>query len=132
LYYLLLEPTAALLYLPQILTSILTATTFAHSTGHNEKQVSIGLHIVAWLVQFAGHAFAEKKAPALLDDLLGALVLAPFFVHLEILFKFGYNPELHRKVNNLIGKKIKEIRVAEGRRKRQKDAGSENVEFKQR
>jgi len=126
-----LEPTAALLYLPQLATSVLTATTFAHSTDYNEKGISIGLHIAAWLAQFAGHAFAEKKAPALLDDLSGALVLAPFFVHLEILFKFGYNPQLHRRIENLVGKKITEMRVAQGRKKRREAAG-ENIELKQK
>ncbi|KAF8339115.1 uncharacterized protein EI90DRAFT_3144276 [Cantharellus anzutake] len=122
LYYLLLEPTAALLYLPQMAASVLTATTFAHSTSFNEKQISITLHIVAWLVQFAGHGFAEKRAPALLDDLVGALVLAPLFVHLEILFGLGYKPELHKKIKNLIGRKIADIRVAEGRKKRKEAA----------
>lgn len=30
---------------------------------------SLVLHIVAWIAQFISHGFAEKKSPALLDNL---------------------------------------------------------------
>lgn len=46
------------------------------------------------------------------------VVLAPFFVHLELLFAFGYNPEMHKRINNEIGKEISKIRKAEGDKKR--------------
>ncbi|KAG8920934.1 hypothetical protein FRC00_009341 [Tulasnella sp. 408] len=69
-------------------------------------------------MQFIGHGVAEKRAPALLDNLLGALVLAPFFVHLEILFKFGFFPELQKRVNNGIGVEIAKFRRAEAEKKR--------------
>lgn len=47
-------------------------------------------HILAWLAQFYGHAFHEHRAPALLDNLLQAVVLAPFFVAFEVAFWLGF------------------------------------------
>lgn len=47
-----------------------------------------------------------------------ALVLAPFFVHLELLFKFGYKPELNKDIHNGIGIEIAKFRKAEGDKKR--------------
>ncbi len=38
------------------------------------------------------------RRPALLDNLFQSLVLAPFFVLEEIMFKFGYRPDLKRLI----------------------------------
>jgi 2-hydroxy fatty acid dioxygenase len=90
---------------------------------------------VSWVAQFLGHGLAEKRAPALVDNVIGgtsehvssstisnpltiAIVLAPFFVHLEILFKLGYRPAMHKRINNKIGMEIARIRKAEGDKKR--------------
>lgn len=51
-----------------------------------------------------------------------ALVLAPFFVHLELLFDLGYRPELHRDVKNLVGLELARIKEAEGDKQRAKAA----------
>jgi uncharacterized membrane protein YGL010W len=116
LYYFALEPLAALLYLPQFTISLLTATAFSKDPSHMTQAAL--LHGASWIAQFLGHGLAEKRAPALLDNLLGAVVLAPFFVHLELLFKTGYNPELHKRITNAIGKEIARIRKIEGEKKR--------------
>ncbi|KAF8639643.1 hypothetical protein AX17_000908 [Amanita inopinata Kibby_2008] len=116
LYYLILEPVAALLYLPQLAIFLLTSTAYSKSSGHITNAAL--MHIISWIAQFLGHGLAEKRAPALLDNLIGAVVLAPFFVHLELLFKLGYKPEMHKRINNEIGKEILKIRKAEGDRKR--------------
>ncbi|KAJ7667716.1 hypothetical protein DFH06DRAFT_983759 [Mycena polygramma] len=115
-YYCALEPVAALLYTPQMVLSLLTATAYSRSSGHITH--AIILHSCAWVAQFLGHGVAEKRAPALFDNLLGAVVLAPFFVHLEVLFKLGYRPELHKQLTNDIGKEITKIRKAEGDQRR--------------
>jgi len=98
--------------------SLLTATAYYYHGGSNAIAVAAAVHAVAWLAQFAGHGFAEKRAPALLDNLLGAVVLAPFFVHLEVLFHLGYRPALHKQLQNDIGKEVTAIRKAEGDKKR--------------
>ncbi|KAK7060263.1 hypothetical protein VNI00_001028 [Paramarasmius palmivorus] len=115
-YYFMLEPFAALLYVPQLTISLLTATALSARPDH----ITIGaaVHGVSWIAQFIGHGFAEKRAPALLDNLLGAVVLAPFFVHLEILFALGYRPEMHKRIKNDIGKEITRIKKIEGDKRR--------------
>jgi uncharacterized membrane protein YGL010W len=47
-----------------------------------------------------------------------AVVLAPFFVHLEILFSLGYNPEMHKRIQNGVGLEIARFKKAEGEKKR--------------
>lgn len=85
LYYFALEPIAAvsyeriwcsiphgltqLLYLPQLVLMLLTATAFSKYPGHITRAAI--LHVVSWIAQFLGHGLAEKRAPALLDNLLG-------------------------------------------------------------
>jgi uncharacterized membrane protein YGL010W len=49
-----------------------------------------------------------------------ALVLAPFFVHLEVLFAFGYRKTFHKALNNDISKEIANVRKAEAEKKRAK------------
>ncbi|KAF9057430.1 hypothetical protein BJ165DRAFT_1420364 [Panaeolus papilionaceus] len=117
-YYLLLEPVAALLYAPLMILTSLTATAFAQRPDYFVTALSI--HAFSWIAQFIGHGFAEGRAPALLDNLLGAVVLAPFFVHLEILFTLGYRPDMHKRIVNAIGVEITRIRKAEGDKKRRK------------
>ncbi|KAG6832878.1 hypothetical protein H0H92_004762 [Tricholoma furcatifolium] len=121
-YYLVLEPTAAILYAPQLALSLLTATAYSKGAGHVSTAVIV--HVVSWIAQFLGHGLAEKRAPALLDNLIGAVVLAPFFVHLEILFALGYRPEMHKRINNEIGKEITKIRKAQGDKRRAEAAKS--------
>jgi len=115
-YYFALEPVAALLYTPQLVLSLLSATAFSRTAGHI-TQAAI-LHTFSWVAQFIGHGVAEGRAPALFDNLIGAVVLAPFFVHLEILFTLGYRPGMHKQLNNEIGKEITKIRKAQGDKRR--------------
>ncbi|KAF6742623.1 hypothetical protein DFP72DRAFT_937848 [Ephemerocybe angulata] len=117
-YYFVLEPFAALLYAPQIALSLLSATAFSYKPNH--ALYAGALHAFTWIAQFYGHGVHEGRAPALLDNLVGALVLAPFFVHLEILFKLGYRPEMHKRINNAIGKEVTRIRREAGDKRRAK------------
>jgi uncharacterized membrane protein YGL010W len=117
--------------------TVLTATAFSYKPGY-ATQAAL-LHAFSWIAQFIGHGVAEGRAPALLDNLIGgrtsvftllltwltllfflsiAVVLAPFFVHLEILFGLGYRPAMHKRIINEIGKEITKLRKAEGDKKR--------------
>lgn len=49
-------------------------------------------------------------------------MLAPFFVHLELLFKVGYKPQLHRELQNEIGKEIAALKKAQGDKRRAQEA----------
>lgn len=49
--------------------------------------------LVCWASQFIGHGVFEGRSPALLDNLYQALLMAPFFVLLEVLQTlFNYEP----------------------------------------
>ncbi|KAG8218825.1 hypothetical protein J3R82DRAFT_4503 [Butyriboletus roseoflavus] len=121
-YYVILEPVAAILYAPQMILSLLSATAYAYRPDGIRNAVIV--QVVSWIAQFLGHGLAEGRAPALLDNIVGAFVLAPFFVHLELLFKLGYRPELHRQLKNDVGKEIANLRreQAEKRRAAEKKA----------
>ncbi|KAH7931280.1 DUF962-domain-containing protein [Leucogyrophana mollusca] len=116
IYYLVLEPVAAILYAPQMVLTLLTATAYSYRSDGIRNAVVV--QVVSWVAQFLGHGLAEGRAPALLDNILGAFVLAPFFVHLELLFKVGYRPELHKQLQNDIGKEILKIRREQGDKRR--------------
>ncbi|EIN10393.1 DUF962-domain-containing protein [Punctularia strigosozonata HHB-11173 SS5] len=127
LYYYILEPTAALIYTPQLVLSWLTATSFAHRNDIDNLTIAGIINGVCWIAQFIGHGKFEHRAPALLDNIVGALVLAPFFVHLELLFSLGWRKDFHKELNNEIGKEITRIRKAEGDKKRAKEAAKKEL-----
>ncbi|KAI5960148.1 uncharacterized protein KGF55_004871 [Candida pseudojiufengensis] len=86
----------------------------------NFLKIVIGLHLISWIAQFYGHGIHEKRSPALLDNLLGALVLAPFFVSFEIAFWFGYKLDLKKSMDNEAGKNIRDFKAKEKARKKAK------------
>ncbi|KAL3819421.1 hypothetical protein ACJIZ3_005378 [Penstemon smallii] len=69
--------------------------------------------LICWTGQFIGHGVFEviKRAPALLDNLAQAFLMAPFFVLLEGLQSaFGYEPYpgFHARVKAKVDAEIKE------------------------
>jgi 2-hydroxy fatty acid dioxygenase len=47
-----------------------------------------------------------------------AFVLAPFFVHLELLFKTGYRKDFSKEMHNAIGVEVAQFRKQQGDKKR--------------
>ncbi|ORC92006.1 uncharacterized protein TM35_000042200 [Trypanosoma theileri] len=85
--------------------------------SHHLKQrpkLSLAINVTGWIIQFISHAFFEKRSPALLDDPFQALHSSVFFVWLEVLFYFGYKPELKKELDMLISKKKVEIAEKKG------------------
>ncbi|KAI7863524.1 hypothetical protein BDF14DRAFT_1842683 [Spinellus fusiger] len=109
IYYAVLDSTAAIIYAPILLTMAYTATQYQMTTPGAIRNAII-IHIISWLFQFAGHGFAEKRSPKLVDNFIQAIVLAPFFVLFEILFFIGYRPQLHKEMREAVGKNIAEFR----------------------
>lgn len=72
--------------------------------------IALSIHIISWLAQFVGHGAFEKRAPALLDNLVQAVFLAPFFVWLELLFWLGYRPELRKRVDGEVGREVERVK----------------------
>ncbi|GMI95259.1 hypothetical protein like AT1G18720 [Hibiscus trionum] len=74
-------------------------------------KVVLAAQLFCWTGQFIGHGVFEKRAPALLDNLVQAFLMAPFFVLLEVLQSlFGYEPYpgFHARVKAKIEAEIKE------------------------
>ena len=65
------SPTFQLTYLPFLSTMLLTANTLAVTTGG--LKMAAWLMAFSWIAQFLGHGVAEKRAPALLDNVLGGM-----------------------------------------------------------
>lgn len=59
---------------------------------------ALTIHILSWAAQFYGHFHFEKRSPAVLDNLVQPLVLAPYFVLFELLFNAGYERKLHDRM----------------------------------
>ena len=72
--------------------------------------IAIALNVGGWLAQFVGHSKFERRAPALLDNLLQAIFLAPLFVWLEILFMLGYRPELRARIEAAVEREVNKYR----------------------
>lgn len=100
--YILMEPVAGGLLAPLILGGTAYMNHLTSTYGSTANYWGIGLHIFSWVAQFVGHGKFEGRAPALLDNLVQALFLAPFFVWFEVLFFFGYRPELKSRVETAV------------------------------
>jgi len=105
-FYVLLEPVAGSALVPMLLGVTALGNYFTSTNAPLTNKVMIALDILSWLFQFVGHGVFEGRAPALLDNLVQALFLAPFFVWMEILFYFGYRPELRARVEKAVEKEI--------------------------
>ncbi|WFD02970.1 hypothetical protein MOBT1_001659 [Malassezia obtusa] len=117
IYYAVLDVAAAALISPLWAAYYLAAWAFVEHYPHAQL-ISLAVFIASWIAQFYGHGVHEGRAPALLDNLLGAVVLAPLFVFLEVLFFFGYRPELQKWLKNETGKMITEFRLQQAQRER--------------
>ena len=86
------------------------ANDWAINSGMNAFYVALGIHILAWAAQFIGHGVFEGRKPALIDNLIQSIVLAPFFVWFHVLFFFGFNKSLQADVHGRVSKSIAELK----------------------
>lgn len=70
---------------------------------------------MSWILQFIGHGKYEGRKPALLDNLVQALFLAPLFVWYEILFKLGFYKQLKRDVEAAIEVEVAKLEKGKAR-----------------
>jgi uncharacterized membrane protein YGL010W len=80
--------------------------------------IAIAVHVVSWIAQFVGHGKFEGRKPALLDNLVQALFLAPLFVWYEVLFKMGFYKKLQGEVEGGI-----EVEVSRMKAEKEKKSG---------
>jgi len=109
LLYILLEPVAGSLLVPIILGSTAYSKHLTSTNPELTNYTAIGIFLVSWVLQFVGHGVFEKRSPALFDNLVQALALAPFFVWMKVLFRCGYRPELQARVEKDVQKELKDI-----------------------
>ncbi|KAK4086648.1 hypothetical protein Purlil1_9038 [Purpureocillium lilacinum] len=109
--YILLEPVAGFV----LAAFCVGSTAFAnHMRLEDPKatfQLALVVHVVSWIAQFIGHGAFEGRAPALLDNLVQAIFLAPMFVWLEVLFKLGYRKELQTRVEKQVQVEIAKFKA---------------------
>ncbi|KAL9109083.1 MAG: hypothetical protein Q9227_006174 [Pyrenula ochraceoflavens] len=112
--YVLLEPIAGTLSVPFILGFAALGTYLTSSASPISPTTAnlwaLAIHIVSWIAQFVGHGKFEGRAPALLDNIVQAVFLAPLFVWLEVLFEFGYRPELKRRLDSGVKEDVERFR----------------------
>lgn len=107
IFYVLLEPVAGGLIAPVIVAGAAAANYFLATYGATTVNWwAGGVHVVSWLAQFVGHGRFEGRAPALLDNLVQAILLAPLFVWMEVLFAVGYRPELKARYHENIEREV--------------------------
>jgi len=104
--YILMEPVAGGILAPLLLASTAYSNHLTNTYGATANYWALGIFITSWFSQFVGHGIFEGRAPALLDNLIQALFLAPFFVWMEILFSCGYRPALRSRVECAVQKEV--------------------------
>ncbi|KAL9129755.1 MAG: hypothetical protein Q9217_001867 [Psora testacea] len=108
--YILMEPVAGGLLAPMLLSGTAFSNHLTNTYGATANYWALGVFLASWIAQFVGHGVFEGRAPALLDNLVQALFLAPFFVWMEILFSLGYRPELKARVEQAVKKEVEKFR----------------------
>jgi 2-hydroxy fatty acid dioxygenase len=111
--YILLEPFAGALLAPLLIAATALVNYLTSTYGAAVTYWAAGIHILAWVGQFIGHGVYERRKPALLDNVIQAVLLAPLFVWMEILFSLGYRPELKARLNKSIQEELAKLRKKE-------------------
>ncbi|KAF1944050.1 DUF962-domain-containing protein [Clathrospora elynae] len=108
--YILMEPVAGAMIAPLLIGGTAYANHLTSTYGATANSWAGAVNIACWLAQFVGHGKFEGRAPALLDNLVQAIFLAPFFVWFEILFSLGYRPELKRRIDQAVDQEIQRFK----------------------
>ena len=107
-----MEPIAGALLAPLLVGGTALANYLTFTYGQTANYWALAVHIGSWIAQFIGHGIFEGRAPALVDNLAQALFLAPFFVWMEILFYFGYRPDLRKRLTTTVEMEIAKFNTA--------------------
>ena len=111
-----MEPVAGVLLAPLLLGATAYANYLTDTYGSTANFWALGIHVTSWLAQFVGHGIFEGRAPALADNLMQAIILAPLFVWMEILFYFGYRPELKSRLEKGVEGEIAKYKGSKAKR----------------
>lgn len=110
LAYIVMDKKAGTLAALMVFGCLLTARKFYFEAetnyGYPAWAIAAAVHVACWIAQFIGHGAFEGRAPALLDNLVQAFLMAPLFVLLEVLFNFGYRKDFQAKMWKRVEKEI--------------------------
>ncbi|EUC36982.1 hypothetical protein COCCADRAFT_23410 [Bipolaris zeicola 26-R-13] len=125
--YLLLSPNLAGATITPLVLSLASASNYLTTRFSKTKVNSIAaaVHIVSWILQFVGHGKYEGRKPALLDNLVQALFLAPLFVWYEALFKLGFYKGLKKEVEEGVEEEVRRMREGGKGKGKRKGLGGE-------
>ncbi|KAF9736038.1 hypothetical protein PMIN02_003798 [Paraphaeosphaeria minitans] len=112
--YMLMEPVAGAMLAPILIGVTAYGNHLTSTYGATANKWAGGMFFASWIAQFIGHGKFEGRAPALLDNIVQAFLLAPFFVWFEILFTLGYRPELKKRVDKAVEEDIRKFREKKG------------------
>lgn len=110
-YYLSLDLFFGVLASPGIIYAGLKGTTYLDGAGKEGIILLVVVQAVSWIAQFIGHGAFEHRAPALLDNLNQALLLAPLFVLFEYANLFGFRKDVMAKVDELVRPEVEQFRA---------------------
>lgn len=119
-FYILMEPVAGLLFAPLIAAMMVVVNHLTATYGATAIWWGWCGFLASWTVQFIGHGVFEKRAPAVLDNPIQPILLAPFFVWFEILFYFGYRPELQARIEEKVVLELKRLQDEKDSKKKKK------------
>lgn len=105
-----MEPVAGAMIAPLIVGGTAYGNYLTSEYGSTANTWAAAINVVCWIAQFVGHGKFEGRAPALLDNLVQALFLAPFFVWFEVLFALGYRPDLKRRLDTAVEEEIRKFK----------------------
>jgi 2-hydroxy fatty acid dioxygenase len=100
-YYVALDKQFALLMSPYLAAVYTAATVAVRGDDGTLRYVSGILFLLGWIAQFAAHAYFEKNRPALSEDPINAVLIAPMFVVLEVIFPLGFGSTLKARLGRL-------------------------------
>ena len=124
--YILMEPVAGGIVAPLLLGGTAYSNYLTTTYGSTANYWALGVFVFSWIAQFVGHGVFEGRAPALLDNLVQALFLAPFFVWMEVLFSVGYRPELKARVDSAVQTEVDKYNKSKKQRNGTVMAGKAN------
>lgn len=109
-----------LVYTPVVLAYFGLSRYFVRVTAPagNTAVLAAGLHAASWAAQFVGHFVFEKRAPALTQGVVQAVVAAPVVLWMDVVFSAGLMPDLKARLGRAgVVKKARKAAEVAGKRR---------------
>lgn len=86
----------------------------ANWINQNRPDLVVPIFVVTWIVgwtaQILAHKFFEGNSPALLDNLIQSILLAPLFVWFEVLFYLGFKRKMYNDIYKEVVRRIAQMK----------------------